>query len=326
MILFISGAFEPNIKNVIELLDAKEVDWLRINGADLLQKLRFDISISPSELSATLFRSQPKEQLFDLAQVSAVWNRRLGPMIMDTALDTSVHNFINVEMKAVTDALEFLTPTARWMNPYWADLIAENPLKQLLAAKKAGLSIPDTLVTQSAAAARQFVKRHQGHVVLKMLSNVNPASFGIRKFFLTNRWSRAVEQHLEHIQYCPTLLQEEVEKLTEIRVTVVGKQVFAAAIAPISMQELGVDIREGDMAELPHAEYLLPSEVQQKILRMMDSLSLQFCTMDLVKTTARDYVFLDLNPCGQYGWTESMTTMQINQAIANWLTNDQPGG
>lgn len=323
MILFISGAFEPNIKNVIEILDAQGVDWIRVNGADLLQKLSFDIAITPSETSATLCQRQPKME-FELARVSAVWNRRLGPMIMDPALDVSIHNFINVEMKAVTDALEFFTPAARWMNPFWADLIAENPLKQLLAAKQAGLTVPDTLVTQSAVAAKQFVQRHQGRVVLKMLSNVNPASFGIRKFFLTNRWSQAVAQHLEHIQYCPTLLQAEVEKLTEIRVTVVGKRVFAAAIAPIYLQELGVDIREGDMAELPHAEYSLPEEVQRKILRMVDSLSLHFCTMDLVKTTEGDYIFLDLNPCGQYGWTETMTTMQINQAIANWLTNSKP--
>lgn len=321
MILLISGAFEPNIKNVIEIFDAQGIGWIRINGADLVKKHGFDISIGNDVPATTTLRQQlQSEQLIDLNLVSAVWNRRLGPLLADPALDSSTQSFIQTEVKAVIDALEFLTPQARWMNPLWADLIAENPLKQLLAAKQAGLKVPDTLVTQSIETAKHFVNRHQRKVVIKMLSNVNPASLGIRKFFLTNRWSETADQYLEHIQYCPTLLQAEVEKLTEIRVTVVGEQVFAAAIAPVAVQSAGVDIREGDLTVFPHAEYVLPLLVKQQILRMLDILSLHFCTLDLVKTPAGEYVFLDLNPCGQYGWTETMTTMQINRAIAGWLS------
>jgi hypothetical protein len=322
MILLISSPSDPNIRNVIKVLDESDMPWLRLNGTDLLQKLNFDISISNiCETSTMLRRRLESENLFPMDKITAVWSRGIGSISVDPALAPEVQNFVASEIKTVVEALEFLIPQARWMNPIWSDFIAQNPIKQLLAAKQAGLTIPETLITQSAVAAKKFVANHKNKVIIKMLSNINPASLGFQKFFLTNRWNDISEKYLDNIQYCPTLLQAEIDRLTEIRVTVVGKHFFAAAIAPDSIQSIGVDVREGDLTTLPHAEYKLPLHIQRRIKQMMKLLSLQFCSMDLMKTHNGEYVFLDLNPCGQYGWTETLTGMPINRTIANWLVN-----
>ena len=51
----------------------------------------------------------------------------------------------------------------------------------------------------------------------------------------------------------------------------------------------------------------------------MAHFGLDYGAADLIVTPDGRYVFLEVNPNGQYGWVENMTGMPIGSAIADQL-------
>ncbi len=52
---------------------------------------------------------------------------------------------------------------------------------------------------------------------------------------------------------------------------------------------------------------------------MMKRLDLSFGTIDLVETPEGDYVFLEVNPSGQWLWLDDKLDLGISDAVASWL-------
>jgi hypothetical protein len=52
----------------------------------------------------------------------------------------------------------------------------------------------------------------------------------------------------------------------------------------------------------------------------MAGLGLRYAALDFVITPAREWVFLELNPAGQYGWIEDQTGAPLTEHLADLLT------
>lgn len=63
----------------------------------------------------------------------------------------------------------------------------------------------------------------------------------------------------------------------------------------------------------------LSSDVEEKLLMMLRRLNLNYGAFDLILTPEGKYVFLELNPNGQYLWIEHLTKLPISEAIADLL-------
>ena len=53
----------------------------------------------------------------------------------------------------------------------------------------------------------------------------------------------------------------------------------------------------------------------------MVSLRLTFGAIDLIETPKGEYVFLEINPNGQWLWLDDMLDLGISAAVADWLSN-----
>jgi glutathione synthase/RimK-type ligase-like ATP-grasp enzyme len=51
-------------------------------------------------------------------------------------------------------------------------------------------------------------------------------------------------------------------------------------------------------------------------------MDLQFAGIDLVQTPEGEYVFLEVNPSGQWLWLDDMLEFGISDAVAQWLSVD----
>ncbi len=51
----------------------------------------------------------------------------------------------------------------------------------------------------------------------------------------------------------------------------------------------------------------------------MKTLGLCYGAVDMIITPENEYVFLEVNPSGQWGWIEELTGMKISKAIATLL-------
>jgi glutathione synthase/RimK-type ligase-like ATP-grasp enzyme len=111
-----------------------------------------------------------------------------------------------------------------------------------------------------------------------------------------------------------------VPKRFDVRVTIVGRQVFAAAIDSQSDLSASIDWRLTDNPALPHHAVTLPESLTANLIRLMECLGLTFGAIDLVERPDGEFVFLEVNPSGQWLWLDRMLDLGISEAVADWLT------
>jgi len=125
----------------------------------------------------------------------------------------------------------------------------------------------------------------------------------------------------------PKIIQQFVPG-TDIRVTIVGDELFPAEIIVPESAEIGL-IRDHralgqavDLLELDEKvrRTTLPDEVRDGCLALHHVYGLQYSAIDLRLTPDRRYVFLDLNAENTaFGWIEQRTGYPIGRAISRRL-------
>jgi hypothetical protein len=247
-----------------------------------------------------------------LSEVRTVWYRRSSVPEPPPEIRDPVHrSFVVREWKDAIVGL-FSALDAWFVNEPLADAVAVKPV-QLEMAQRAGLQIPDTLITNDASAALAFIEEHRHEVVHKTLSSIGPF------FLVTEKWSPAHREQLEELSLAPTIFQEMISGGSELRITIVGDQIFAARFEPPPGH---VDARLDYRIEYrPHE---LPRSVADSLLELMRSLGLVYGTVDMKLTDKGECYFLELNPSGQYLYVELLTKLPITDAMVALLRQRRP--
>ena len=134
--------------------------------------------------------------------------------------------------------------------------------------------------------------------------------------------SALTAEHLDSLddaRWTPSIYQERVPKDVDVRVTFVGDKVFAAAIHSQTDPAASVDWRKTENPDLPHSRMDLPNLLIDQLRQLMTRLNLTFGCIDLVKTPDGGYVFLEVNPSGQWLWLDDQLDFGISAAVADWL-------
>jgi glutathione synthase/RimK-type ligase-like ATP-grasp enzyme len=119
----------------------------------------------------------------------------------------------------------------------------------------------------------------------------------------------------------PHLFQEWIPKAHEIRLTMVGKRHFAVAIHARSAGTL-VDWRT-DYDALTYEVIDCPTEVAEQAHGFLSATGLTYGAFDFIVTAdTEDYIFLECNAAGQWGWLAEECVLPIAEAIADELTGD----
>ena len=126
-----------------------------------------------------------------------------------------------------------------------------------------------------------------------------------------------------HIQFCPVTFQALIEKRLEIRSTFVAGEFFSVSIDSQSNPSTSTDFRR--MVLLPkgnalkHEVHQLPFDVEDRLRQLMMTLQLSFGCIDMILTPDGEYIFLEVNPSGQWLWVEALTALPITKALASVL-------
>ncbi|MFP3802981.1 hypothetical protein SB764_42850, partial [Paraburkholderia sp. SIMBA_027] len=84
---------------------------------------------------------------------------------------------------------------------------------------------------------------------------------------------------------------EHIKKKGDLRITVVGDNVFAALIHSQDSEDSKVDWRFSQNG-LKHSIYTLPVEISTKCINLVKFLNLNFGAIDLILNEYGEYVFL----------------------------------
>ncbi len=290
---------------------------------------RFDTDRFPTELQLDICYKSGCEQVIltsdnnklDFNEVSAVWYRRIAigariPTNMDKQLrQASIGECRATIQGAIASIRGFHLDRVSNIR------LAENKQLQLQVARELGLDTPRTLITNNPQAVKKFAQDCEGGIVTKMLS-----SFAIydkkceENVVFTNSVSSDDLENLDGLHLCPMTFQEKVPKALELRTTIVGKQVFTAAVDSQALLHARHDWRRQGLALLNAWElYKLPQDVEKKLLQLMDYFGLNYGAIDIILTPDNRHVFLEVNPVGEFFWLEKTPGLLISNAIAQTL-------
>lgn len=260
---------------------------------------------------------QPDGSWLDLTGCRSGWWRRALPpehdaRIVDPAQASWALNETYEAMSGLWDALPIT-----WVSPPRAIEMSMMKTWQLSAARAAGLEVPETLVTTDPAEARAFIDRlGLGKVVCKAFSAT------IDNWRETRMIGPAEYALLNQVAVAPVIFQEFVPAEVDLRITIVGEKFFAAAI---HSQELpyALDFRlfldTDTRVRMEPAR--LPDEVEQGLLRLLERADLRYGAVDMRLTPEGRYMFLEVNPVGQWRFVEDITGQPITGAMARLLTD-----
>lgn len=326
MILIISDCSDCQTYSVTHYLDRWGIGHVQWNVAEFPTEieLRFSIGRGTSGWSLRL----PCGTAITRDAIRAVWYRKPDRPRLDERLPTDQTEHALAESRAAVTAVCASLEDLPWISSIASIKRADDKLLQLRVAQNLGLQIPDTLVTNAPDEAWQFVCRHEGNVAYKALSDPFLNLHGIEagedpRVIFTTLLQAHGEDDLQCVRYAPCLLQNYIHKDYELRVTVVDGEVFAAKIASQDVAGAEHDWRR-ELRSVGYERYALPEDLADRCRQLVANLGLRYGAIDLIRSKAGEYVFLEINPNGQYGWIEEAVALPISRAIARALTNPPP--
>ena len=307
---------------------------------DLVAQALADMGVRPIRFNTDLFPSLIKlsaragddrvAQLFTEAgehaavdEVRAVWARKLWPPRMADDLDERYRSMCVSESVAALEGFLDALHNARWINNLDHQRNAENKQRQLRLAAHVGLRVPKTLVTNDPAAARQFFAETDGQTVAKLLRPVDVTMDAAAPFVYTSRVREEDLAAVETLRHSPMVFQELIPKAHELRVAYVAGETFTGALDATGTSRGHTDWRLAAPEDCRWQMARLPTEVSSSVNALMSGLGLDFGAVDLICTPSGEYVFLEVNPSGEWGMLERDLGLPISEAIAKALLEDE---
>jgi glutathione synthase/RimK-type ligase-like ATP-grasp enzyme len=117
------------------------------------------------------------------------------------------------------------------------------------------------------------------------------------------------------------MFQERIPKATELRVAYVAGRTFTGVIDASQSAAGQTDWRRATPDECRWQRGDLPEDITRRLVKLMKRLGLIYGGIDLIRTPEDDYVFLEVNPAGEWGMLERDLDYPISEALADALLN-----
>ena len=308
MILIISSEQDDHAVVVLEQLQHRNMHAHLLDLSEFPQHLPLSIRYTQQASSSY----QASLGSLDLAAVKVVWWRRPQPFQPHPDItDQAALSFVYAESHAAVSGL-WLNTDAFWINHPTRDDEAAHKVHQLKVAQAVGLEIPTTLITNDPARARAFVSTFGAE------RTIYKAFSGTKEAWRETRVLRGDEvEMLDNVRYAPVIFQEYIPARVDLRITVVGEAIFPVAIYSQDTS-YHFDYRM-DMDSARVEAFELPAEVQSLLRQYMRRLGLVYGAIDMRLTPDGRYVFLEVNPSGQWLFVESRSRLPITEAVVDLM-------
>jgi len=319
-VLIITNDHDEHADAVVVELTKRNVPVFRFHPADFPHACSVSIEVKDGRIEGEL-RNRDRRVAFD--DICAAWFRRAGNLFDARLSMTSekLDNYVKAQSSATVAAVCANLQTLWVSHPH---VLRRGEIKalQLAEASKAGLKIPHTLITNDPAQATTFVDRlGDAECAIKPLLAVGVTDEqGGFRLPLTKTLPRG--HSLESVALAPTIFQPYVDKAFELRCVVIGERMFCAKMDSQADENSRIDWRGGDP---DHEIFALPEQVEASLRRLMDNLGLNFASLDMIVTPEGEFVFLELNPNGQWLWLELELGLPLVASMADLLTRDHAG-
>jgi ATP-GRASP peptide maturase of grasp-with-spasm system len=189
-------------------------------------------------------------------------------------------------------------------------------------ARKVGLKTPNSEISSEKDELFNFFNKHDKDCISKGIQDI--LSFTVKNKGYNYATSKINEVDIDEMDesFFPSLLQQNIPKKYELRIFYLRNKFYSMAIFSQNDAQTKIDFRNYNW-EKPNRNvpYILPKEIEQKLELFMQSMQLDCGSIDMIVTTKDEYVFLEVNPKGQYGMVSLPCNYHLDKMIVNELFN-----
>jgi ATP-grasp ribosomal peptide maturase len=310
-VLVLTGEDDPTADAVIEELTRRGTRVARMDVGDFPTRLRL----------AGRFEGGWRGRLWtdstavELADIGSIYYRRPTRFRMPEGLSDGDSVFAAVEARlgfgGVLEALDVL-----WVNNPARVAVAEYKPLQLKVADDCGLAVPRTLVTNDHESVVAFAAELAGPVICKTLSSLVLSEAGqAQAIYTTPVDPGAIDP--ARLAVTAHLIQEQIDKAYDVRVTMVGPVCLAVAITSDS-PAARIDWR-ADYHSLTYALVEPPGHVVAAMGRYLAAMGLSYGAFDFAVSRSGEWIMLECNPAGQWLWLERAVGIPVAASLADLL-------
>lgn len=323
MILIISQHLgEYTTDSVIDWLDRKNANYYRINGNDFIENCSFYFDVEDVDV-----RMKFSEIQIDFSEIKVFWYRRWLPesyffsnyekLTDDVYSKIRISRHLKNELWKIRDYISSIQNNKHWLSSIEHTTV--NKLEVLRTAKECDLRIPKTIVTNDKNDVLQFKKKFNSVIVKAigealMVSIYNKSYSGYTSLLDDEMLDRLPEK------FYPSLFQETVDKEYELRVFYLDNQFYSMAIFSQNDDRTRVDFRNYNLSKPNRTvPFNLPVDIEVKLTKLMEELGLNTGSIDLIKSKSGEFVFLEINPMGQFGMVSEPCNYHLEEKVADYL-------
>jgi ATP-GRASP peptide maturase of grasp-with-spasm system len=329
MILIFSTAYEVSTSDVMGWLEHYGEEVVRINADDDLFKF------SLINKDGIYFTNTETNKTYNLLDAKSCWWRRTGIskrnftlgeprkefIVDDTDLTPFVKGPKNLLYSETVDLKDYILRRVydnckiNIGSPWRYGL---NKLEVLDIAASYGLKTPDYEIIsnlnqiENSEIQEEFVTKSIAEGIYEMIENKN---------YYTYTESHKKEDFAgSNVTVFPSMIMNIIKKQMEIRAFFLDGEFYSMAIMSQSLAQTSVDFRKYSDARPNKTEtYKLPKHTEDKLKKVFKHLDLNCGSVDLIVNEKGEYVFLEINPVGQYAMTSMPCNYNLDKLIAKYL-------
>ncbi|MFJ5227882.1 ATP-grasp ribosomal peptide maturase [Streptomyces sp. NPDC088400] len=309
VVLVVTKVDDATADLVVRELNERRVPVVRLDPGDFPERMTVNSTLGEAGLGGSV---RTTTRVIGLDRVRSVYWRRPSAYSAAARLSERDASWCVDQARYGLGGILGALPRAHYVNHPWRNRDAEYKPAQLARAARCGLTVPPTLITNDTQRARRFAVEH-GPVVYKPVRNTDYVGEDAQALTV---WVDEVDPSSIDAGVAETvhLFQHRVDKVADIRLTVVGEHLFAVRIDGAT----GLDWRQ-DYQALSYALIEAPSAVVTAVRAYMAAFGLVFGAFDFGLDPAGRWWMYECNPNGQWAWFPDPITERIAAALADQL-------
>jgi len=328
MIVIMSEESDLMTNHVINWLSHFQVPFVRINKSTSINLEKFEIDASKVHFSLIIHNPDTPPIQIDSTEIKAFWHRR-GELHITYPFIEAVKN---VEDKKIAQRLNFylglegrrikeviLSQLVRYPSIGNYHNSEVNKIDNLIVAQEVGFDIPQTLITNQKEWLQEFIEKTPA-ITKAMFIGALPLegiSFGAGTHSIYKENIEALAKNS-----FPSFVQEQLDKAYELRIFYLHGNCYASAIFSQNDAQTSVDFRNYNKQKPNRTPpYKLPKTVEDKIQAFMKKTNQNSGSIDLVVTKDKRYVFLEVNPIGQFAQVSYPCNYYLDKKVAEYLAH-----
>ncbi len=304
------------ISNPSDISTTRVIDWFKNDTKyKLINIINIEEGINQN-ISAVVCNN-----IVRINNYNVIWFRKLPMIFQNETNKNEITNYLKSEIIEYLKTLKLLCHFSKSTFIFGSALYEQEDIlkfRSLLLAARNGIKIPNTLLSNDKKEIETFLSKGEG-VITKSIKNPTFLYSKTGKYSVKMYTEKVKNRDVKTGNNFPNLLQELILKSYELRIFFINNSFFSSALFTVTPHINLMDSRNTRKNDMRIVPYILPKPFLKKLKILISQLGLNTGSIDVIVTPKNDYIFLEINPFGQYDFISAPCNYQLDKFIANQI-------